>query len=264
MELTINGNITINGNVTVNENVQENGAAENNGKAHPFGCDTNLADIIAFLGDICKAEKTPTPKKLEESGSPIVAEADCCKVYGCGYAVYDNGCGRTVMWLPNCVSFTYHFVESTEAEKKLLPDQEMLPEGLLETLPWVTVITLIGEHRIEDNSMNRTGSRTGTKDYDSEDRVDKNSETEDAVEQLLEEDFAWRSDWIGENPETICIRREMRREAWEQMTEKQREVFMLYYFKGLKQREIAEQLGISKQSVSERLDAAVEKIKRLL
>ena len=48
------------------------------------------------------------------------------------------------------------------------------------------------------------------------------------------------------------------------MTEKQREVFMLYYFKGLKQRDIAEQLGISKQSVSERLDAAVEKIKRLL
>lgn len=49
----------------------------------------------------------------------------------------------------------------------------------------------------------------------------------------------------------------------ESLTEKQREVFLLYYYDGLKQREIAERLGISRDSVNDRLEGALKKVKKL-
>ena len=239
--------------------------------------DTTLADLIAFIGEVKKAEKTPTPKKLTESEANVVAEGDGCLAYDSGYAVYDNGSGRTVMWLPGCISFTYYFDQATDAEKGIIPDKDTLPEGMLETLPWVMAVTLIGEHRIESNSMNRTSSRTGTKDYDSDDHGDKDGSAEAAMEKTYDKDgsaeaamektyekaYAWREDRIGESPETIFIRKETRREMLESMTDKQREVFTLYYYDGLKQREIAERLGISRDSVNDRLEGALKKVKKL-
>jgi len=225
--------------------------------------ESTLADLLAYIGEVKKAEKTPTPKKLAESGSTIIAEETGCLAYSCGYAVYDNGSGRTVMWLPDCVSFTYYFDEATDAEKGIIPDKDTLPDGLLEMLPWVMAVTLIGEHRIEANSMNRTGSRSGTKDYDSDDNGDKDGDAEAALEKTYEKAYVWREDRIGESPETIFIRKETRREMLESMTDKQREVFTLYYYDGLKQREIAERLGISRDSVNDRLECALKKVKKL-
>ena len=147
--------------------------------------------------------------------------------------------------------------------KGIIPNKDTLPDGLLEMLPWVMAVTLIGEHRIEANSMNRTGSRSGTKDYDSDDNGDKDGDAEAALEKTYEKAYVWREDRIGESPETIFIRKETRREMLESMTDKQREVFTLYYYDGLKQREIAERLGISRDSVNDRLECALKKVKKL-
>lgn len=226
--------------------------------------ESTLADLLAYIGEVKKAEKTPTPKKLAESGSTVIAEETGCLAYSCGYAVYDNGSGRTVMWLPDCVSFTYHFDEATDAEKGIIPDKDTLPDGLLEMLPWVMAVTLIGEHRIEANSMNRRqGGRKGTKDYNADDNGDKDGDAEDAVEQSYQKEYNWREDQIGEDPETIYIRKETRREMLDSMTEKQREVFILYYHYGYTQQEIADMIGISKQSVNERLEASIKKVRKL-
>jgi len=88
--------------------------------------ESTLADLLAYIGEVKKAEKTPTPKKLAESGSTIIAEETGCLAYSCGYAVYDNGSGRTVMWLPDCVSFTYYFDEATDAEKGIMKSVRLL------------------------------------------------------------------------------------------------------------------------------------------
>ena len=124
-------------------------------------------------------------------------------------------------------------------------------------------VTLIGDHRIEANSMNRTGSRSGTKDYDSDDNGDKDGDAEDAVDKSFEKEYVWREDRIGENPEAIFIRKETRREMLESMTDKQREVFILYYYDGYRQRQIAEMLGISRDSVNDRLEGALKKVKNI-
>ena len=225
---------------------------------------TTLGELISILGPVTKAQKTPTSRKLaEEAGEPIASD-DCCTVYANGYAVYDNGSGRTVVWVPACVSFTYYFDPMKESEKGDEIKQSIdLPEGFLESQPWNLAITLIGDHRVEQNSMNRTGSRTGTKDYDSDDNGDKDGDAEEALENSYQNEYNWREDQVGEDPETIYIRKETRREMLESMTPEQREVFLLYYKYGYKQKEIAKMLGIDRSSVRRRLDYAVKKVKKI-
>lgn len=233
---------------------------------------TTLAELIDILGPVTRAAKTPTSKALrEEAGEPIASSpdplgyGDGILVYSNGYAIYDNGSGRTVVWVPSCTSFTYHFDPMKESEKGGEIKQSIdLPEGFLESQPWVIALTLIGDHRVEQNSMNRRmGGRKGTKDYDAEDNGDKDGDAEDVVEKSYRNEYNWREDRIGEDPLTIYIRKETRREMLESMTEKQREVFILYYQYGYNQREIAELIGIDRASVEDRLDSAVKKVKKI-
>lgn len=225
---------------------------------------TTLKELIDILGTVEKAAQTPTSKKLrEEAGEPIASAMDCT-VYANGYAVYDNGTGRTVMWIPSCVSFTYHFDKLRENEKTFMSETDTLPEGLLESLPWFSALTLIGDHRVEANAMNRRqGSRTGSKDYDSDDLGDKDGDVEEAYEKQYQKEYNWRETHIGENPESIFIRKETRQEMLASMTEKQREVFVLYYQYGYTQQEIADKLGIDQTSIRDRLDGALKKVKKL-
>ena len=226
---------------------------------------TTLAELIAILGPVIKAEKTPTSKALrEEAGEPI-AEDDRCQVYANGYGVYDNGSGRTVVWVPSCVAFTYRFDPMKESEKGgEIKETFDMPEGFLESQPWPIALTLIGDHRVEQNSMNRRqGGRKGTKDYNADDNGDRDGDAEEAVEDSYRNEYTWREDQIGEDPETIYIRKETRREMLESMTDKQREVFILYFHYGYRQQEIADMIGISKQSVNERLDGAIKKVRKI-
>ena len=225
---------------------------------------TTLGELISILGAVTRAEKTPTSRKLrEEAGEPIAVNEEIL-VYANGYAVYDNGSGRTVVWVPSCTSFTYYFDKMKESEKGgEIKESFELPEGLLESQPWPIAVTLIGDHRVEQNSMNRTGSRTGTKDYDSDDNGDKDGDAEDAVEKSYQNEYNWREDRVGEDPETIYIRKETRREMLENMTEKQREVFILYYKYGYNQYEIADMLGLDQTSVRDRLNGAIRKVKKI-
>ena len=76
-----------------------------------------LKNLIDSLGPVKKAERTPTSRKLrEEAGEPIIT-TDSIVIYPCGYAVYENESGRTVMWVPGCTRFTYYFDRLTNTEQ---------------------------------------------------------------------------------------------------------------------------------------------------
>ena len=231
--------------------------------------ETTLGELLAILNLGEKPHETPTPKMLRETaGDPIAVSpdplgyGDGCIVYSNGYAVYDNGSGRTVVWLPDCKSFTYYFVKPKESEIGIVPEKETLPDGLLESLAWPIAVTLIGDHRVEDNLMNRTGSRTGTKDFDADDNGDKDGDAESAAEKALRNEYFWREGRFGENPEDAYIRKEQVAEMLDAMTEKQREVFVLYYKEGYTQQEIADMLGIERRTVGNRLEGALKKVKK--
>ena len=222
-----------------------------------------LRNLIDNLGPVKKAEKTPTSRKLrEEAGEPIIT-TDTILIYACGYAVYENESGRTVMWVPGCTSFTYYFDKLKESEQKYQDQKESLPAGMLEELPWEMALTLIGDHRIEVNRLNSAvGSRKGTEGLEEVLYGDKTDDVEEAQEKSFRKEYLWREDKIGENPETIYIRKESREEALAAMTERQREVFLLYYEKGYRQREIAEMLGISQPNVVKLLNKALERVRK--
>lgn len=133
---------------------------------------------------------------------------------------------------------------------------------MLESLAWFTAVTLVGDHRVDNNLMNRKGSLKGTRDYGSDDYGDKSGSAEEAVEDELRDEYLWREGRYGEDPLEALIREERNREMLAAMTEKQREVFILYYREGYTQQQIADMLGITKQSVGERLSTAVSRVKK--
>ena len=228
--------------------------------------ETTLGELLAILGPITKADKIPSAKKLrEEAGDPI-AVSDGCLVYANGYAVYDNGSGRTVMWLPDCTNFTYRFNKLKDSEQGGdLKETETLPEGLLESQPWVIAVTLLGEHRIENRSFHRKSDRKESKslirgDNEEGDALEEQEEREDS----LRKEYSWREEQFGENPETAYIRKETQEEMLAAMTDKQREVFLLYYRDGFTQQQIAEKLGVNHRAVGFRLEGAVKKVKKII
>ena len=68
---------------------------------------TTLDELLTML-DLGEKPKMPTPKALFEEDEPIADMSDCT-LFRNGFAVYKNGTGRTVVWLPYCSSFTYYF-----------------------------------------------------------------------------------------------------------------------------------------------------------
>ncbi len=212
---------------------------------------TMIKELVSLLEGKMRAFKTPTPKYLRENVE-VLAEMAGCILYANGYAVYDNGDAHTVIWVPSCINFKFHFLDEIKPIEK----------EKFEVLPWYYVVVLVGEHRIEENSMNnRQGGRLGTKDFKTDDAGDHAGDAEEAYESSYRNAYIWREPYIGENPESIVIHREMRRELLSLMTLKQRFVFIRYYRDGLNQREISEELGISRSAVRDRLDGALKKVK---
>ena len=232
-------NITINGNVIVTET-------------------TTLDELLAVLGTVEKAEKTPTAKALREKKredgtveeSKPLAESMGCKAYANGYAVYTNDTGTTVLWLPDCSSFTFQFDPLREKEKEYLAQRTTVDGDVLGNQPWFMAVLLRGDHQVEINSMNRQFDRKGAK---------KELWDEDETEEKREE--RWNPGYHYENPETAYIRKETLREQLDKLTDKQREVFLLYHQYGYTQQEIAEMLGIAQQVVARKLSAANAKIR---
>ena len=223
---------------------------------------TTLGELLAMLDLADKAGKMPTPRELfETAGSPI-ADMNGCTLFSNGFAIYQNVTGRTVVWLPYCKSFTYYFGKLRDSEKDTLTETYELPEGFLETQPWVIAVTLIGDHRVEANSMNRTGSRKDTTDYDSADNGDKDGDEERALSDPFRRAFNWYDGHMGENPQDAVERRETREEMLSEMTEKQREAFVMYFRDGMTQEEIASNIGVSRDSVNDRLEGALKKAKK--
>lgn len=220
---------------------------------------TTLGELLAMM-DLGEKPKTPTPKILLET-SESIADMNGCTLFRNGFAIYKNDSGRTVVWLPYCVNFTFYFDKLHDSEKDTLRETYELPEGYLETQPWVIAVTLIGDHRIERNSMNRTGSRKNTVDLASKDKGDKDGSMEEVIADPYRRAFNWYDGHMGENPQDAVERRETREEMLAAMTEKQREVFVMYYRDGISQRKIASILKVDHRAIGFRLEGALKKAK---
>ena len=224
-----------------------------------------LGGLLAMLHLGEKPHESPTPKVLRETAGYPIAIEDRCLVYANGYAVYDNGSGRTVIWLPDCLNFTYYFNPMKDSEiGGEIKQMDELPDGLLASEPWPIAVTLIGDHRVESNVMQRQGDRKKNKslirgDNEEGDALDEMEEREDSLVKA----YSWRDGRFGENPEDAYIRKESIQEMLGAMSPKQREAFVLYYRDGINQYEIAAMLGVSQNAVKCRLQNALASIKNI-
>lgn len=193
-----------------------------------------LNEVIGILGSISRLACVPKITALKNSASVVIRE-DNCEIYSNGYVVYSNETGRTIMFIKDCRSYTYHFDRLTDAEKQYQKQEETV-DGLGK-LPWMTAITVCGDHRIENNSMNRTGSRYGS----------RTRETDDDI--CAESDGCWQGACRFPDPEEAVIRKETQEEKLNSLTEKQRKFYVLKHYYGYTQEEIAELYQEKRSSV---------------
>ena len=187
-------------------------------------------------------KRRPGARQLRQ-GYPRVAMIEIGKnarleVFNNGYAVYDNGNRRVVLWVPDCGSATYYFTGLRDNEKEYLSQKEEIGMDVLGDLPWYHALMIAGENRIEYN-MDHPKSKGNTSDFD------------------LADDVVPATHWAGacrfDNPEEAYLKKEAAEERRKALSEKQREVYVMYYEYEMPQRVIAGELGISHKAVGARL-----------
>ncbi len=119
------------------------------------------------------------------------------------------------------------------------------------------VIALFGEERITQK-LNRGFGNSDTKDNESSEDDEVEIEPEDIDWEGL--NFVWDDETLGVDPLNAVIRRETRENMLAGMTDKQREVFILYHKYGWTQQQIAHAVGIAQQKPTKQQAAAMQKL----
>ena len=192
-----------------------------------------------------KPKRRPGARQLRQ-GYPRVAMIEIGKnarveVFNNGYAIYDNGNRRVVLWAPDCGSAVYYFTGLRDNEKEYLSQKEEIGLDILGDLPWYHALMIAGENRIEYN-MDHPKSKGNTSDFDAND------------------DVTPATHWVGachfDSPEEAYLKKEAAEEVRKrvrQLKPKQRDAIQLCYFDELTQEEAAQKLKISQSTVSERV-----------
>lgn len=196
-------------------------------------------------------KRRPGARQLRQ-GYPRVAMIEIGKnarleVFNNGYAVYDNGNRRVVLWVPDCGSTTYYFSGLRDNEKEYLSQKEEIGMDVLGDLPWYHALMIAGENRIEYN-MDHPKSKGNTSEFD-----------------VGDDDTVPATHWAGacrfDNPEEAYLKKEAAEERWKALSEKQRQVFMMRYEKGMTQQQIADRMGLSQNTVNYHLKTGSKVLK---
>lgn len=199
-----------------------------------------------------KPKRRPGARQLRQ-GYPRVAMIEIGKnarveVFNNGYAIYDNGNRRVVLWAPDCGSAVYYFTGLRDNEKEYLSQKEEIGLDILGDLPWYHALMIAGENRIEYN-MDHPKSKGNTSDFD-----------------LYETEERPATHWVGachfDSPEEAYLKKEAAEERKKALTDKQREVYVMYYEEGMTVKEIGAKLGIHYSQVVKRISRAREVFKK--
>lgn len=191
-------------------------------------------------------KRRPGARQLRQ-GYPRVAMIEIGKnarleVFNNGYAVYDNGNRRVVLWAPDCGSATYYFTGLRDNEKEYLSQKEEIGMDVLGDLPWYHALMIAGENRIEYN-MDHPKSKGNTSEFD-----------------VGDDDAVPATHWAGacrfDTPEEAYLKKEAAeevRKGVEKLKPKQRDAIQLCYFDELTQKNAAQRLKITQSNVNKRV-----------
>ena len=169
-----------------------------------------------------------------------IGDDGVCEVFVNGYAVYDNGNRKTVLWVPDCGSATYQFTKLRDNEKQYQVEKDTVGQDVFGPAPWYIAVTVAGENNIERN-------------LDHPKSVGTMSDTGEEEDYEVKPTHRWIGGSHFDNPEEAYIKKEAEEERRAALDEEQKEIYVLYYEKHLSQEEIGAIMGINKSSVCRRL-----------
>lgn len=193
--------------------------------------------------DAVVEQKLPTFKNLMEQESVAVAQTTVndasLTVYENGYAVYEMDGVHTVMAVERCGDYRYDFTDGT---------YQIIPAEEFEEMEWSLRLLMEGERRMEHN-RNKTSNKFENTALECD-----GSDWSAAV----------MVDFLDDGMAELLADKELRRlyAAMSKLTERQMEVVQLYFYKGMTQQEIAEEIGIVRRSVGDCLEGALKKIRK--
>lgn len=193
--------------------------------------------------DAVVEQKLPTFKNLMEQKPVLVAQATVndasLTVYENGYAVYEMDGVHTVMAVERCGDYRYDFTDGT---------YQIIPAEEFEEMEWSLRLLMEGERRMEHN-RNKTSNKFENTALECD-----GSDWSAAV----------MVDFLDDGTAEVLADKELRRlyAAMSKLTERQSEIIQLYYYKGMSQYEIADELGIRQQSVDRILKQAVNRLRK--
>ena len=236
-------------NAAVNEVANKEDERKVNELRAKFGEDVDL--IFDNKSELQKQKRRPGAIQLRLNYICIAfaegAGSGVCEVYSNGYAVYDNGNRRTVIWVPDCSTTTYYFGKLRDKEKEYLKEKVVIGEDILGVCPWRTALIIAGENCIESN-MNHPKSKGTTSDYDTADL-----------------DIPPATHWVGashfDTPEAAYLKKEAAEARSKVLTAKQLEIFELYFAGGMSMRYIADRYGVHFTTISEQIAAIKNRMK---
>ena len=202
-----------------------------------------LRELKSKIAEVTEKE-LPQYKQLMEQNPVAVAQTSVngatLTAYQNGYAVYEMDGARSVMAVDRCGDYRYDFNDGT---------YQVVPAEVFEEAEWSLRLIMEGERRLEHN-LNKTSSKYEVAVLE----CDGSDWSDSIMVDFLEED----------NAEMIADQ-ELRRlyAAMGKLTERQSEVIQLYFYKGMTQQEIADELGIARPVVSKIMKAALKKIKKV-
>ena len=210
-------------------------------------------DDAGVESSLVKEKRRPGAVQLRTSVPRIarieIGADSLCEVFSNGYAVYDNGDRKTVLWVPDCGTYTYYFGQLRDNEKQYLQEKEVLDIDVLGALPWYNVLVLFGETQIENNLDHPKSKGTS-------------SDAEGLEEWEVKPAYRWVCGAHFDNPEEAFIKKEEAEESRRALTDKQRRIYELYYEEGYTQEEIAKILDIGQNAVHYHLKSIGKRLKK--
>lgn len=194
--------------------------------------------------DAVTEKKLPKYAQLMAQNPVTVAQTSVndatLTAYQNGYAVYEMDGAHTVIAVDRCGDYRYDFNDGT---------YQVVPAEVFEEAEWSLRLIMEGERRLEHN-LNKTSSK-----YEAAVLECDGSDWSDSI----------MVDFLEEENAEMLADEELRRlyAAMGKLTERQSEVIQLYFYKGMTQQEIAEELGIRQQSVNDFMRQAIKKLKKV-
>lgn len=218
---------------------------ENEARLHALYGDDYL-QLVDRRDHLHLKKRRPGAIRLRRIGSRIakrdLGSQGMCEVFSNGYAIYDNGDRRTVLWVPDCTSRRYFFDRLNDNQKEYLRETDEVGEDVLGECPWYMALMLAGEHCIEANMAHPKSVGVAS--------------IFDRMECDVEKAYRWVGGARFENPEEAYLRKEAAEERRRALTDKQYEACVMSYEYEMTHREIGKELGISHMSVWCRLNSA--------